>query len=400
VTDSARRRLSLAFSAAGHAVMHLLTAFFFVIVLALENEWQRPYHELIELWTLGALLVGLVAIPVGWITDRWHAPGMLTIMFLGLGASCLACAFADGSTSLWWGLTALGVFAGIYHPVGIPWVVRTSQASGKALGLNGIFGGFGVAAAGGLTGFLTDHFGWQAAFAVPGVVCLVIGVALGLATLRGWVDNGNPAVRRSQHSRGEMLRAFALLALTMFCLGFIYQASQTAFPKVFDLRLGDWLGEGTLGVGMIVTLVYGVAAIMQLVGGHLADRYPLKRVYLGMILVQTPMLLFLITAAGLPLIAAATLSVLLSTGALPAENMLLARLSPARHVNLAFGVKFILAFGAAPAAIAFVAWINGMTGEFTWVFGTMALLAAVSALAALALPGDRALETESQTASA
>ncbi|MCG6871753.1 MAG: MFS transporter [Gammaproteobacteria bacterium] len=398
MTEHARRRLSLAFSAAGHATMHLLTAFFFVIVLALENEWHRPYHELIELWTIGALLVGVVAVPVGWITDRWHAPGMLTIMFLGLGVSCLGCALADGSVSLWWGLTALGVFAGIYHPVGIPWVVRTSQASGKALGLNGIFGGFGVAAAGGLTGFLTDQFGWQAAFAVPGVVCLLIGIALGISTLRGWVDDGDRNIRRTQHSRGDMLRSFAMLAVTMFCLGFIYQASQTAFPKVFDVRLEHWLGEGTLGVGMIVTMVYGVAAVMQLVGGHLADHYPLKRVYLGAILIQTPVLVFLILAAGLPLIAAATLSVLLSTAALPSENMLLARITPQKHVNLAFGVKFILAFGAAPAAIAFVAWINGTTGGFEWVFGTMAILAAISAMAAMALPGDRPLEEQTSSA--
>ncbi len=40
---------SMAFSCLGHAYMHLFTAFYFVIVLALEVDWQRPYHELIEL---------------------------------------------------------------------------------------------------------------------------------------------------------------------------------------------------------------------------------------------------------------------------------------------------------------------------------------------------------------
>ena len=52
-------RLPLVFSCLGHAYMHLFTAFYFVIVLALEDAWTLPYHELIELWTLGALLVGL-----------------------------------------------------------------------------------------------------------------------------------------------------------------------------------------------------------------------------------------------------------------------------------------------------------------------------------------------------
>ena len=67
-------RVTLAFSCLGHAYMHLFTAFYFVIVLALEADWELPYHELIELWTLGALLVGLGAIPAGWLSDRWSAP--------------------------------------------------------------------------------------------------------------------------------------------------------------------------------------------------------------------------------------------------------------------------------------------------------------------------------------
>ncbi len=36
----------------GHFYIHLCTAFYFVIVLALERAWQLPYHELIELWTM------------------------------------------------------------------------------------------------------------------------------------------------------------------------------------------------------------------------------------------------------------------------------------------------------------------------------------------------------------
>ena len=62
-------RLTLFFSSLGHMLMHMLAAFFFVVVLTLEGEWDRPYHELIELWTLGALLIGLAALPAGWLAD-------------------------------------------------------------------------------------------------------------------------------------------------------------------------------------------------------------------------------------------------------------------------------------------------------------------------------------------
>ena len=85
--SSTSGRVTLAFSCLGHAYMHFFTAFYFVIVLALEADWQRPYHELIELWTLGALLVGVGAIPAGWLSDRWSAAGMMIVMFLGLGVA-------------------------------------------------------------------------------------------------------------------------------------------------------------------------------------------------------------------------------------------------------------------------------------------------------------------------
>ncbi len=41
--------LPLVFSSLGHCYVHLFMAFYFVIVLALEEAWALPYHELIEL---------------------------------------------------------------------------------------------------------------------------------------------------------------------------------------------------------------------------------------------------------------------------------------------------------------------------------------------------------------
>ena len=148
------------------------------------------------------------------------------------------------------------------------------------------------------------------------------------------------------------------------------------------------LGEGTLGVGSIVTLVYVVAAAMQVVGGHLADRYPLKPIYLCGLLFQAVFLAVLAAAFGIPLIIAAVLSVMLTTAALPAENMLLARFTPERHHRLAFGIKFVLAFGVAPLAIWFVSWVKGTTGDFTMLFLALAALSTLGLLAATMLPGE------------
>jgi len=381
--------LPLVFSCLGHAYMHLFTVFYFVIVLALETDWSLPYHELIELWTLGSLLVGLAALPAGWLGDRWSATGMMVVFFVGMGAAGIVCGLVDGKTAMLLGLTAIGVFASIYHPVGIAWLVRHAKTRGRALGINGIFGSIGIASAGLTAGALIDLFGWHAAFVVPGAISLTTGLAL-LACVRfGLVGDAEGVAKAEERtSRGTMLRAYAILLLTMVTMGIVFQASQAAIPKVFDLRLRNIAGEGTFGIGLIVALIYTVGGVTQLVGGHMADKYPLKPIYVGAFLFQIPVLAGVAAFSGLPLMALAAATVLLTTAALPAENMLLARFTPQRHHGLAYGLKFVLAFGTAPLSIMLVSRIQEMTGEFVWLFLGLAGFAAVATLAAVLLPGD------------
>ncbi len=382
-------RLPLVFSCLGHAYMHLFTAFYFVIVLALEEAWTLPYHELLELWTLGALLVGVAALPAGWLGDRWSASGMMVVFFIGLGVSGIVCGLVDSKTALLLGLAAIGLFASIYHPVGIAWLVRNAQARGKALGINGVFGGIGIAAAALVAGALIDLFGWRAAFIVPGVISVATGLVLFACLRLGLiVEAGIQPRSEGGESRGDMLRVYAILLLTMLTMGIVFQATQTAMPKVFDLRLRDIAGDGVFGIGAIVALVYVAGSLMQLVGGYMADKYPLKPIYAGALLFQVPVLAGLAAFGGLPLIGLAVVAVVLTSAPLPAENMLLARYTPARYHGLAYGIKFVLAFGTAPLSIMLVSRIQERTGEFLWLFLILAAFAGLATLAAFMLPGE------------
>ena len=93
--------------------------------------------------------------------------------------------------------------------------------------------------------------------------------------------------------------------------------------------------------------------------------------------------------AGLPLIAVAVLAVVLTSAAVPAENVMLARYTPQRHRSLAFGFKFVISFTAAPLAIKLVALVQERTAEFTWLFLILTGIAVVAALAAVLLPSER-----------
>ena len=90
VTPALGRRVLL-FSSIAHALMHMMTAFYAVIVLTLAVAWDLPPESLLELYAPSAILLGIMSLPAGWASDRFGAPLMMVVMFLGLGLSSILC---------------------------------------------------------------------------------------------------------------------------------------------------------------------------------------------------------------------------------------------------------------------------------------------------------------------
>jgi MFS family permease len=295
-------------------------------------------------------------------------------------------------------LAGIGLFAAIYHPVGIPWLVRHAPGRrGKVLGVNGIFGALGSALAGIVAGGLIDLAGWRAAFLVPGGASVATGAALVL-TMRGSLGVEREPVEATKRgasvdvaapSRSDSRRVFGILLVTMFLAGLIFHITQTSVPKLFELRHDGLVAEGAFGVGMLVALVYGAAGLFQVVGGHLADKFSLKWVYVGALVTQAPLLWLAAFLSGLPLVLVVTFMVMANASALPAENMLLARYVPTRRHGFVFGLKFVLSFGAAPLAVAIVAFLSDTPSGFRTIFVLTTLAAAISFSSAMFLPGAR-----------
>ncbi|MBI5164197.1 MAG: MFS transporter [Magnetospirillum sp.] len=380
-------RAALAVSCLGHLYAHLFEPIFFVAALVLPGELGLSYEEVLALVIAGKLLYGVLAPLAGWLGDRWSTTGMMAVYFLGLGVSATAVGFADGPWTMALALAATGMFGAIYHPVGIAWLIRNAVDKGKAIGVNGVFGGIGPAAAAALAGGLIAVASWRAAFIVPGLLVVLTGLGYLVLLKRGVVVEVKADRAPSPPpSRGETMRAGLVLSVTMLCAGLIYQASQPALPKLFEERLDG----GIAAASAAVTAVYLVAGLLQVVAGHLADRWPAKRVYLLAALAQAPVLALVAQLSGLPLVAAAMLAVVFNMAAIPAENVLLARYTPARWRGTAFGLKFVLSFGVSGLAVPLAALIRAQTGGFTLLFWLLAGSAIAVAAAALLLPDERA----------
>ncbi|MBO6784376.1 MAG: MFS transporter, partial [Alphaproteobacteria bacterium] len=380
---------ALVFAAAAHGAMHMFAAYFFTIVLALERVWDLPYPDLIALWTPAALLIGVAAIPMGWLADRWTRGGMIAVSFVGMGAASIVAGFMDGPSSMVLALAAVGLFAAIYHPVGIPWVMRLARRNpGKGLAVNGLFGGMGVAFAALTAGTLIDFVDWRAAFFVPGAVSLAVGVLMFALIARGRI--AEPGNMRADGDPGPgragMLRGAFLILGTGFVGGLVYQSTQAVMPKMFEARLDDLLGGSTFGIGAVVFAVYILAGLGQLVGGWAADRWDWKRAYLLAWVVHMPMLWFAATAGGPFLVFAVFMITMAGTSAIPAEALLFARYTPERHHGLIFGVRYVLALGSAPLAIQFIALVLERTGEFAWIYWTLGVAGCLTLVGIALLP--------------
>src|SRR4051812_12792692 len=396
----------LLFSSIGHALMHLMTAFYAVIVLTLAAVWQLPVERLLELYAPATVLLGIMSLPAGWASDKFGAPVMMVVMFVGMGLSSIACGLVPtGDTlALSIALCGIGAFGAIYHSAGIGWVIRTAKEQGHAMGVNGLWGSAGLALYGVVPGVLITLASWRAAFIVPGVVCLVMAAIVAWQMKTGRIgDRPMPATPGVTAGRARFWRVFSVLSVTMALEGVIWQAGMFGSALVFETRfcrqiadlregLASWglVTQTVLWVGLATSMIYIVSGFAQYaMGRRIIDRYPLKTTYVLASALQVVAMLGLAMGNGYVALAGAIFSAVLSAAAGPVENILIARYTPSRYHGLGFGAKFVVAFGASPLAILLIARIHKATGNLDLLFLGLAGTSLVITAVALLLPNER-----------
>jgi len=164
--DQARQR-SIAFLNWAHALDHFVLLIYPTVVIGLQVVYGRSYSELIALSSAAFIAFGVFSLPAGWLADRWSRRNMMAAFYIGCGLSLAGAGFAPNLTGLATAMFALGMFASIYHPVGMAMLIEASNARGRTLAFNGVCGNLGVSLAAGISAALATWFGWRAAFFAP-----------------------------------------------------------------------------------------------------------------------------------------------------------------------------------------------------------------------------------------
>jgi MFS family permease len=387
-----RARLTVAFLNLGHFLDHLAMLIYATAVLAMTGEFGLSYESMLPLSIGGFIAFGGGSLPAGWLGDRWGRRMMMIVFFVGLGAALVLAGFAQTAGQIVLCLTLVGIFASIYHPVGIAMLVKDQTRVGRALGWNGVWGNLGLACAAFIAGWFADHLSWRAAFIAPGLVAIAAGIAF--AAL---VPSPSASATRQRAGTARPVpdalarRAFAVLTVATMCSGVIFAATTNAMPKIFDERLSA-LVHTTTGVGMLVAAVYVIAAMAQLLVGQLIDRRSLRGVFLTLAVLQVPLLLLagVLTDWSMLLIALAMMFVIF--GIIPINDAMVARYVHEGWRSRAYAVRYVVSFGASLPAIPLVAYLQPRPQGFVPLFGVLAAVALGTLAAALLFPSEQRRE--------
>jgi MFS family permease len=369
-----QNRFLVPFLNLGHLLDHLVMLVFPTAVVALGREWGRPYSELLPLALGGFIAFGAFAIPAGWLADRWSRYRVMAIFFFGIGVSLFLTGFSQSPWHIAAGLTVVGAFAAIYHPVGIAMLIASPEKMGRVLGWNGLWGNLGLASAALVTGALVDLAGWRAAFFVPGSFCVLAGVAfLLLVKDPGSVKKTSKSIGLHVDAR-MMARIFAILLVATACGGIIFNSTTVSMPKVFDERLHA-LTQTNSGIGALVAAVYAMAAFAQVVMGGLIDRFELRRLMIGIALAQIPLLYLAANLEGWAMLAAALAMMLAVFGQIPLNDAIVGRYCADEFRARVLGVRYVVSLGVAAVVVPMIAALHRTEGGFANVFLVLAFLA-------------------------
>ena len=421
---------------------------------------QTPLQIALLLFLVGVLAaiyhpVGLAMVVESVKTQGVGATGTsngVIWVYLGLGLAILSAAYFIGPGLTW--LQAATAAAGlllILKGLTIP-----AAGTGMALGINGVWGNLGVGSAALITGFLIDHGGWifasgswRAAFVLPGLVSIVIGVAY------GWLvrDEIAKAMRKKrpagQPSLGEtVLIGYVVpvsvslaaiwawgysLASIAVCLvaglsgpviWMLRQRSQpgsaagkaavTAEMRATLIRLTaiifftaavsslvfqsttfalpqvfkerlGGIANSATLVGTFAFVVFAVASLAQLVVGAMLDKYGPRLVFMGAAAVQVVFFALMPGLTDWPALAVALGFMLGAFGQIPINDYMIGRMATSDMRAQIYGGRYVVSFLVLGATLPFIKWIHGTYG-FDVLFRVLAVAAGVIFLAVTLLP--------------
>lgn len=354
----------------GHFVSHYNMLVFPALVLPLTQTLDLGIPGVLGLSFWQYLLFGLTALPWGLIGDRWGGHNLMALMFLGAGASGVLAGFStDDPTTFALALAGIGLFSGIYHPIGLGLISKGIERITMAMGYNAMCGGLGLVAAPIITGLINWASGPHGAYLLLGLINIIgFLFALMLKT----EDDIKEEKKTTEQNSNKSLVPFLVLLVAMMLGGIAYRGATVILPAYIELK-SSGIFEAIAGIiniklsdnllaTAITSLIYLVGVVGQYTGGVVGERRDKRYSYLAFHMICIPAAFLMAFASNSWLVGLAFVYFFFLLGMQPIENTLVAKIAPKKLHHSAFGMKFILTFGVGALAVKLVEFVESVWG--------------------------------------
>ncbi len=348
---------------------------------------EKAYVEMIPYGIPSLILFGACAPIAAFLADKWSRSGMMTVFFFGIGLASIITGLAQSLLQIGIGLALIGVFASIYHPVGIAMLIERGGKIGWLLGMNGVWGNMGVAGAPLVTGYILTQYDWRMAFIIPGFFSIILGISYLLynkSDVVGTVFSSEKKEDPLGFAPGWQ-RALISLFLVTAAGGFVFGGMTFLIPRLFDIRM-QGISNDIAVTGALAAAIYAVAAFTQLLVGSQIDKRSIKSVLI-FIACSQPVFLFLMgVLTDYSLFVVSLLAMGFVFGQIPITDAVLSQYIPDKWRTKVLSIKFLINLLIGAGALITARYLLSSGSGFESVMQSLSISACIVLFAAFLLP--------------
>ncbi len=368
-----------------HFLDHFIMLIFAKSAYDAGRHFGMSYDEIIIYGMAGFILFGAVAPLAASLADRFSRSLLLVIYHFGIGLAAILAGFAQTVWQLSAAIGLIGVFASIYHPVGIAMLIKSNRRIGFRLGINGVFGNMGVAAAPLIAGILLTMGDWRLCFILPGMFCLIYGFAFITALEEECQQSTQKKQVKKPGFSPNWKLALAAIFLSTASGGFVFSAMTFVVPRYFEISMVS-ISSSVAITGLLASLVYACASFTQIAVGWIIDKVEPKWVLFGIGIGQIFFIFLTSQFTDYALFFAMLIAMSFVFGQIPITDTILSRYVPDEWRAKALSFKFMLNLivGAAVLPICGLLLQSGMM--MSSLFVILSCIAALVVASGIILP--------------
>ncbi|MEK9569750.1 MAG: MFS transporter, partial [Paracoccaceae bacterium] len=331
------------------------------------------YDEIIAYGAVGFLFFGAFAPLAAHLSDKISRSFLMIIYHFGIGLSSILAAI---STSLWLfavSLSLIGIFAAIYHPVGITMLLSKNKNNGIRMGINGVFGNMGVAAAPLITGLILFYGNWRLCFLLPGFFCIIYGLQFLKALTIEPSSEVNERVISGRPFAKHWHRALSSIALSTLSAGFIFGAMTFLVPRYFETYLSN-ISTSVAVTGLLAGLVYAIASFAQIAVGKMIDKFSPKLILLIISAGQILFIYFSSIFENWSLFFITLFAMAFVFGQVPINDIILSRYIPDEKRAKILSIKYVLNLSAGASVLPICSLMMQNGFEMRQIFSMMSFM--------------------------